>query len=300
MSIPKYNEMYRSFLSTLQDGKIHSLKEIKRQVIQDFSLSEAALAERFASGNQSVFENRIGWCRTYLKKAELIESPSRAQFIITETGKVLFESGDKIDNDALHRYPSFQKFLDGETAESSTNDKNQDEKETPQETLERVCKEMDKALGEDLLTEIIKMDPYKFEQLVVDLLIKMGYGKLQYNSVATKKSGDEGIDGIVTADKLGFDSVYIQAKRFNGVTVGRPELQKFVGALAGQGAQKGLFITSSKFSKEAEQFAEKNLNLKIVLVDGKELTQLMIDYGLGVTTESTYYVKRLDSDFFVE
>lgn len=291
--------MYRSFLSVLQDGQVHSLKEVKRQVIKDFSLTESDIAERFASGNQSVFENRIGWCRTYLKKAELIGSPARGQFVVTENGKKLYESTEIIDNNALHKYPSFVKFLDGGDSEAGDSTLT-DEMETPQETLERVCKEMDNELAEEILAEILKMNPFKFEQLVVDLLIKMGYGKLNYNSVATKKTGDEGIDGVVTADKLGFDSVYIQAKRFSSVTVGRPELQKFVGALAGQGAQKGLFITSSKFSKEAEQFVEKNLNFKIVLVDGSELAQLMIDYGLGVTTESTYCVKRLDSDFFVE
>lgn len=299
MPIPKYNEMYRSFLSVLTDENVHSLKEIKNKVIMDFNLSESDLSERFATGNQSVFENRIGWCRTYLKKASLIESPTRAQFIITDNGKALYDSEEIIDNAALHKYPSFVEFVDGNLLKKDQIP-SEEIQETPQETLDRVCKEMNDALGEELLSEILKMDPFRFEQLVVDLLIKMGYGKLQYNSFATKKTGDEGIDGIVTADKLGFDSVYIQAKRFSSGVIGRPEIQKFVGALAGQGAQKGLFITSSKFSKEAEQFAEKNLNFKIILVDGIQLTRLMIEYGLGVTTESTYFVKRLDSDFFID
>lgn len=299
MPIPKYNEMYRPFLAVLQDGNVHSLKEIKSKVIEEFKLTETDIAERFASGNQLVIDNRIGWCRTYLKKAELIESPARGQFKVTLAGKKLYDSGQNIDNEALRKYPAFLKFEQG----SITGMKDaslEDKVETPQETLEHVCMELDNALGEELLAEILKMDPYKFEQLVVDLLIKMGYGKLQYNSIATKKSGDEGIDGIVTADKLGFDSIYIQAKRFSSGVVGRPDIQKFVGALAGQGAQKGLFITSSKFSKEAEQFVQKNLNFKIVLVNGTQLAQLMIDYGMGVSIESTYTVKRLDSDFFVE
>lgn len=166
--------------------------------------------------------------------------------------------------------------------------------------MDRVYKELNQSLANDLLTEISEMNPYRFEVLVVELLVKMGYGRLQYENRVTRKSGDEGIDGIVTADKLGFDSIYIQAKRFKDNSVGRPDIQKFVGALAGQGAQKGIFITSSTFTKEAVAFVGRNLNYKIVLIDGMKLAELMIEYELGVSRQYTYEVKRLDSDYFSE
>ncbi len=166
--------------------------------------------------------------------------------------------------------------------------------------MDRVYKELNQSLANDLLTEISEMNPYRFEVLVVELLVKMGYGRLQYENRVTRKSGDEGIDGIVTADKLGFDSIYIQAKRFKDNSVGRPDIQKFVGALAGQGAQKGIFITSSTFMKEAVAFVGRNLNYKIVLIDGMKLAELMIEYELGVSRQYTYEVKRLDSDYFSE
>lgn len=172
--------------------------------------------------------------------------------------------------------------------------------ETPQETFDRVYREWNKSLANELLTEIVEMNPYRFETLVVELLVKMGYGRLQYESHVTRKSGDEGIDGIVTADKLGFDSIYIQAKRFKENPVGRPDVQKFVGALAGQGAQKGIFITTATFTKEAIAFVERNLNYKIVLIDGNRLAELMIEYELGVSTQYTYQMKKIDSDYFSE
>jgi restriction system protein len=171
---------------------------------------------------------------------------------------------------------------------------------SPQERIESALNELNEELAGDLMTEIMKMTPYEFERLVVKLLIKMGYGKPEENKDAvTAKSGDEGIDGIVSSDKFGFDSIYIQAKQWkNDSTVGRPEIQKFLGALAGQGATKGIFITTAKFSKEAEAFAAKQLHSKIVLVDGERLTKLMIEFDLGVSTVHAYLVKRIDSDFF--
>ena len=197
-----------------------------------------------------------------------------------------------IDDTVLKQFPSFVEFAFG--------DRKEYQNETPQETMDRVYKELNQSLANDLLTEISEMNPYRFEVLVVELLVKMGYGRLQYENRVTRKSGDEGIDGIVTADKLGFDSIYIQAKRFKDNSVGRPDIQKFVGALAGQGAQKGIFITSSTFMKEAVAFVGRNLNYKIVLIDGMKLAELMIEYELGVSRQYTYEVKRLDSDYFSE
>ena len=303
MAIPKYYEMYRAFLECLQDGNIHTIKETKLYVINSFSLSDEDLAEMLPSGKQRVFDNRIGWCRTYLKKASLIISPARAQFVITEAGKRLVEQPSEINDDTLMQFPDFVKFKKGEiedTGEPASEQSNVQEDETPQEILDRAHKELNNALANELLSEVLEMDPYRFESLVVDLLVKMGYGKMQYDTGATKKSGDEGIDGVVTADKLGFDSIYILAKRFKDGPIGRPDIQKFVGALAGQGAQKGIFITTSRFTKEAEEFVSKNLNYKIVLIDGKRLADLLIEYELGVSTEYVYKVKKIDSDYFTE
>lgn len=300
MAVPKYYEMYKSFLKVLIDGKIHSMQEEKQQVISDFNLSEEQTTELLPSGRQSIFDNRIGWCRTYLKKAGLIESPSRGQYRITDSGIKVYNENEVVNDYVLRQFPAFLKFKGEDNHKDKEVIESKSDEETPQETLDRVFKELNLSLANELLAEICKMDPYRFETLVVELLIKMGYGRLQYGSQATKKSGDEGIDGIVTADKLGFDSIYIQAKRFKDNTVGRPDIQKFVGALAGQGAQKGIFITTSSYTKEAIEFVEKNLNYKIVLIDGTRLAELMIEYELGVSTQYTYHVKQIDSDYFLE
>lgn len=300
MAVPKYYEMYKSFLKVLIDGEIHSIQEEKQQVISDFNLSEEQTTELLPSGRQSIFDNRIGWCRTYLKKAGLIESPSRGQYRITDSGIKVYNENEVVNDYVLRQFPAFLKFKGEDSHKDKEVIESKSDEETPQETLDRVFKELNLSLANELLAEICKMDPYRFETLVVELLIKMGYGRLQYGSQATKKSGDEGIDGIVTADKLGFDSIYIQAKRFKDNTVGRPDIQKFVGALAGQGAQKGIFITTSSYTKEAIAFVEKNLNYKIVLIDGTRLAELMIEYELGVSTQYTYHVKQIDSDYFLE
>ena len=300
MAIPKYYEMYKSFLTVLLDGKVHTIKEEKQQVIKDFRLSENEIAELLPSGKQTVFDNRIGWCRTYLKKAGLIVSPSRGQYQITDAGHRTYLENNIIDDTVLKQFPSFVEFAFGDRKEYQKENDAPVTDETPQETMDRVYKELNQSLANDLLTEISEMNPYRFEVLVVELLVKMGYGRLQYENRVTRKSGDEGIDGIVTADKLGFDSIYIQAKRFKDNSVGRPDIQKFVGALAGQGAQKGIFITSSTFMKEAVAFVGRNLNYKIVLIDGMKLAELMIEYELGVSRQYTYEVKRLDSDYFSE
>lgn len=299
MAVPKYYEMYNIFLECLKDKEVHSLKEIKQIAIEKLDLSEEDLNQMLPSGRQRLFDNRLGWCRAYLKKANLIISPKKAQFQITDRGMELLLQNSKITDETLMKYPEFVLFKTGNRIlEDKLNIEH--EESTPQEILEKSYQELNDALANDLLNEILEMDPYKFESLVVDLLIKMGYGKLQFNSKVTKKSNDEGIDGIVTADKLGFDSIYIQAKRYKNNSIGRPEIQKFVGALAGQGAQKGIFITTSNFTKEAIEFTEKTLSYKIVLIDGHKLSDLMIEYDLGVSVEYTYKVKRVDSDYFSE
>ena len=303
MAVPKYNELMPSIIRCLADGEIHSLKELTDFCAMEFKLSSTDRAEVISSGQNKLL-NRVGWAKAYLKKAGLIESPKRAHFCLTTEGKKALNQGaDCVTLDYLTQFESFNEFQ-GKVynKETHSNEAVVIQPESPQEQIETALTSLNDDLSDELMTEIMKISPYEFERLVVKLLVKMGYGNMDENQDAvTAKSGDEGIDGIVSADKFGFDSIYIQAKQWKqDSTVGRPEIQKFLGALAGQGATKGIFITTSQFTKEAINFAAKQLHSKIVLVNGKQLTKLMIDYNLGVSTVATYEVKRIDSDFFNE
>ena len=304
MPIPKYDEMYRAFLDCLADGQQHKSKEVKDAVAGVFSVSEKDRAELLPSGKQQLFDNRIGWTRTYLKKAGLVQSPSRGVYVITPAGRqVLDENPPQINNLFLQRFESFRKFISPNNEDTVTAiPVEKVSSKTPQDILDEAFQQINTTLADDLLHEIMKQSPAFFEHLVVKLLTQMGYGGSVDNAgMVIGQTGDEGIDGIIREDKLGFSLIYIQAKRWDcDKTVGRPELQKFVGALAGQGASKGLFITTAKFTKEAYQYAEKQHTTKVVLVDGTTLAKLMIEYDLGVSTEVTYRIKRIDSDFFAE
>ena len=296
MAVPKYYEMYYSFLQSLSDGEEHPYSDVKKKVIEDFKLTDIELAELLPSGKQPVFSNRIGWCRTYLKKAGLIESPTKAHFMITKSGREVLKSGKKITNEVLREFPSFVKFIDGDTKKVKDTAEEKDSlnnDETPQETLERVYGELNNVLKDELLTRIHEKSPDFFEKMVVELMEKMGYGRGQI----TQKSRDEGIDGMVYQDKLGFDVIYIQAKRYDlEKTVGRPELQKFGGAIPEKNA-KGLFVTTGRFSPDAQKYANDR---HIILIDGQHLAELMIEYDFGVSTEYTYRIKRIDMDVFEE
>lgn len=262
MPIPKYDEMYRAFLDCLADGQLHKSKEVKDAVAGVFSVSEKERAEMLPSGKQQLFDNRIGWTRTYLKKAGLVQSPSRGIYVITPAGRqVLNENPPQIDNLYLQRFESFRKFISPNNNEESTTSTPAAKvsSKTPQDILDEAFQQINTTLADDLLSEIMKQPPAFFEHLVVKLLTQMGYGgSVDDAGTVIGQTGDEGIDGIIREDKLGFSLIYIQAKRWDcDKTVGRPEIQKFVGALAGQGASKGLFITTAKFTKEARQYAEK-------------------------------------------
>ena len=240
----------------------------------------------------------------YLDRAGLIETPSRGQYCITEEGKEALASGDKIDLKYLDRYPAFVDFHTASSEEFDSSDnvsagKKAGEK-SPTEILDDAFKTVNATLAGDLINEVMKLTAGEFENLVVQLLLKMGYGSGVDNAgVATKLSGDGGIDGIIKEDQLGFSSIYIQAKQWAlNSTVGRPEIQKFAGALQGEKATKGLFITTAKFSKEARQYANNLRQSNIVLIDGDALMRLMIKYNLGVSVEQIYEVKRIDTDFF--
>lgn len=300
MAIPKYNELYRLVLLSLQDGGTHSMKEVRDFIISTLHLTEQDLAETLPSNpKSSVFSGRVGWAKTYLLKAQMIDSPQRGHIFITPSGKALLESGISITNTVLaQKCPEFLDFYRRKNSGSDSITLAPDEvqaeaPETPQETFDRVYAIINEQLADDLLAEVLNQTPAFFEQLVVDLMKAMNYGE----GFVTKYSDDDGIDGIIHEDQLGFNLIYIQAKRWKpDVTIGKPELQKFAGAMMGPPrVEKGLFITTAKFSPKARDFANAQ---HIILVDGKRLTELMIEYGVGVSTQKAYLIKRVDSDYF--
>lgn len=307
--IPDYQSVMLPLLKLVSDGEEYQYRTIIEKLVLHFNITEEERKKLLNSGRQSVFENRIGWARTYLKKAGLLQSPKRAHFSITDRGlKALSDNqsqGVVIDTKYLRQFPEFLEFQNpSETDDFDTKQiilNTSVSEETPEEILDRAYSNIRKALASDLLAKVIESSPAFFERLVVELLVKMGYGgSIKDAGNAIGRSGDEGIDGTIKEDKLGLDIIYIQAKRWSiGNNVGRPDLQKFVGALAGQGAKKGIFITTSSFSKEAFEYTPRN-ETKIVLIGGEQLAQLMIDYGIGCTAHQLYELKRLDSDYFSE
>lgn len=303
MSIPKYHEFMKPILEILKDNQRHKRVEMYIVLASQLNLSQEEMEEWLPSGKQLVYKNRIGWALTYLKKAKLIKSTQRAVFKITELGQsVIKENPSVINKKYLKRFDSFIDFINSSHNNLLDFDTNESEEdESPQDLLDRAYKTISSSLVDDILIEIMNQSSDFFEKLVVDLLVNMGYGgsKIE-NSQVLGKVGDEGIDGVIKEDKLGFDKIYIQAKRWDiKRTVGRPELQKFVGALTGQGATKGAFITTAQFTKEAKQYVGKQNACKIVLIDGKTLAEQMIEYNLGVSIENTYYIKRIDTDYFL-
>lgn len=298
MAVPKYDELFGSFLKAVGDGNIHPLKEIRNIVAEDIHLSEEDRAELLPSGKQTVFDNRLGWCRTYLKKAGLLESPARAQFRITDAGKKALKDADQIDGEYLMQFPSFREFQSHSSMKNVQQESS--ENKSPKEILEDALNVINESLSDELMEEIMKLSSTDFEKLVVQLLLKMGYGDgVDDAGNVTTATRDGGIDGLIKEDQLGFSYIYIQAKQWLPErTVERPEIQKFAGALQGQQASKGLFITTASFSKGAREFADNLLGSKIVLIDGQQLTKLMIKHNLGVSVEVTYELKRIDSDYF--
>lgn len=302
MALPKYDEIYPYLLSCLADSMPHTAKELRSKIASQMGVTEEEQKQMLSSGRQSVFSNRVGWAATYLKKAGLVESPARGTYVLAEAGKqALLLPPQEINNRFLSQYDSFLEFY-GKAAYSPKGIPSAlpDAEQTPQDTLDLAYAQIKSALADEVLSEVLKQSPAFFEMLVVNLLEKMGYGGSQEDpGTVVGKTGDEGIDGIIREDKLGFNSIYIQAKRWErDRAVGRPEIQKFVGALAGQGANKGLFITTAQFTKEARIYAERQHTTKVVLVDGAMLAKLMIEYDIGVSTGTVYKLKHLDTDFF--
>lgn len=304
VAVPKYNELMPYVIQALGDGNIHTIKELEAFCVDALQLSVEDRQELLPSGRQTALINRLNWAKTYLQKAGLVVTPKRGNHQLTDLGKKAFADGpEKVTLNYLKQFDSYNEFMaikkeDGKIVSAVE----EVETQSPQDMLDEAISQMNASLADDLMTEIMKISSYEFERLVVRLLLKMGYGTLQLNKEAvTQKTNDEGIDGIVTADKFGFDSVYIQAKQWKiDSTVSRPEVQKFLGALVSKGASKGLFITTSTFTKGAIDCAKEVKPQKVVLVDGEQLAKLMIEYNLGVSTVETYEVKRVDYDFFNE
>ena len=296
MSIPDFQSIMLPFLLNLEDGREHSLHEMLNSLANYFKLTESELKELLPSGKQTIFTNRVGWA--YLKKAGLIKPTRRGYFKITSRGQeVLSERPERINISYLSKYPEFVEF---KTPKKESNEKAAGEIEemNPEEALEMSYQQIRWELATDLLENIRNCSPGFFEQMVVELLVTMGYGGSRKDAgEAIGQSGDEGIDGIIKEDRLGLDIIYIQAKRWSG-TVGRPEIQKFAGALMGMGAKKGVFITASSFTKEALEYAQA-IDARIILIDGEQMANMMIDFDVGVTTVNTYNIKRLDSDYFI-
>jgi len=302
MAIPQFKYFILPFLQHLADNKEHSMKEMEDALASQFNLTENELAETTPSGRMTIVSNRVGWSKTYLKKAALIDAPKKALFKITPAGqKVLAEKPEVIDPKFLKQFSSFNEFING-SEESDKNDKVEESLEelTPEETMEAGYESITKELYSELLNQLKSSSPAFFEQAVIDLMLGMGYGGSRKDAgQAIGRSGDEGIDGVIKEDKLGLDLIYIQAKRWNGASVGRPDVQSFVGALNGKFAKKGIFITTSSFTKEAIEYAQR-LDSKVILIDGWQLVKLMTEHNIGVSTVATYDIKKVDSDYFLE
>jgi restriction system protein len=307
MPIPDYQTIMLPLLQFCDQAQSEiSTRAAVDGLAKQFKLSDAELREMLPSGTQPTFSNRVGWAATYMKKAGLLTPTRRGYYRVTDQGqKFLKTNPARIDAKVLRQFPEFVDFtkLKG-TRKSQTKDQpaeiELDSDSTPSEALEDAYQNLRAQLASDILDSLKKVDPTHFERVVVELIVKMGYGGSRADAgKAIGRSGDEGIDGIIKEDKLGLDTIYIQAKRRESATVTRPDLQQFAGALQGQGAHKGIYITTSRFTQEAKDYAQR-LGSKIVLIDGEQLAELMIDHDVGVTTVSTYVLKRIDSDYFLE
>jgi restriction system protein len=300
--IPGFQKMMFPLLRFAGDNKEHSTAEALNAIANEFRITEDQQNQLLPSGNQKIFYNRVFWAKAYLKMAGLIENTKRAHFKITERGiNTLKENPQEINLKYLKRFPDYVELSESWKKDSSKPESDEADAtpQTPEESLESSFQDIQKTLAQDLLSKIKSCSPSFFEKMVIELLVSMGYGGSRIDAGrAIGKSGDEGIDGIIKEDKLGLDVIYIQAKRWENV-VGRPEIQKFVGALAGQGAKKGIFITTSRFTNEAKEYLPRN-ETKIVLIDGEQLAKLLIDYNLGVSSQAIYELKKIDSDYFEE
>jgi restriction system protein len=306
MPVPEFNEIKAPAIQFFADGKSHRLAEVFETLAKHFNLTETEQNEMLPSGTQRRWHNRANWACYDLFRAGLLDRPKKGTYIITELGKkVAAEKPAAIDRDYLMKFPGFAEFvqaankIEGKESTKQIEIASAEKSATPQEIIESAYKAIQTSVKSELLGLVKKMDPYRFEQVVIDLLVAMGYGGSREEAArVTKASNDEGIDGVINEDRLGLDVIYIQAKRWQH-SVGRKEIQSFVGALAGQQAHKGIFITTSEFVETAKTYA-KNISQKVILIDGDRLADLMIEHNIGVTLSHSYELKRIDSDYFEE
>ena len=302
MPVPDFQSLMRPLLELASDGKEHRLQEAREKLAEKYGLTEVDLKTLLPSGRQTVFVNRVAWAKVYLAAAGLLDSPQRGCFKISEQGRsALKEAPDRITTKFLERFPEFIAFRSSprKQKEIAAPGGSDEEGQTPEEALEAAHHKLRSELVVELIRLVKKCSPEFFERLVVELLLNMGYGGSRKEAgEAIGTVGDEGLDGLINEDRLGLDTIYLQAKRWDG-TVGRPEIQKFVGALHGKRAKKGVFITTATFSADAKEYV-RNIDPKVVLIDGQQLAEYMIDFGVGVNSVNLYEVKRIDSDYFAE
>lgn len=306
MAIPDYQTLMRPFLEMIKDGQDHLMKSAVEKLAKEFRLSNDELAEVLPSGQQTIFKNRVSWARTYLKYAGLVDSVGRGIVRITPNGLTFLKRHKgPVQSKDLEQFPAFLEFKNKSVSTLKVEDPADQVIEpelsclTPLEQMESAFEQSRQSTRVDLLQRLKSCSPGYFERIVVELLMKMGYGGIAGKGEVTRFSSDGGIDGIINQDKLGLDVVSIQAKRWES-TVGRPTVQGFVGSMDYIRARKGVIITTSKFSREAEDYVERIEGKKVVLIDGDELAELMIDHNLGVTVKKRYELKEVSNDFFDE
>lgn len=302
MAIPTYQELMLPLMRAVGDSKEHRIRDLKHRIADECNLTTEERNRMLPSGKTAVIFNRIHWARTYLVKAGLLAAPARGIVRITQRGlDVLAKNPPTIDAKYLKQFDEFRGFLGAQKSTAKVDqDQTLDEADTtPDEQLATAFATLQVELAKEVLEQVLQVSPTSFEHIVLELLVAMGYGgSLEDAARVVGRAGDGGIDGVIKEDRLGLDEVYVQAKRWSG-TVGRPELQKFAGALQGRRARKGVFITTSSFSREAEEYVAA-IESKIVLVDGERLAALMIEHDIGVSRVRAFVTKRLDSDYFEE
>jgi len=301
MPVPDFQSFFKPLLDVAADGKEHSMKEARDIIARRMNISDEDLRELLPSGTQTKYDNRIAWAKSYFVQANVFDSPRRGWFKITERGKELHKKGhDRIDVKILNQFPEFVEFHTAKPGQETDEGHAETSAiETPEETLQKAYANIRADLAAEILERIKGNSPQFFERLVVDVMVALGYGGSRADAgKSIGQVGDEGLDGIIKEDRLGLDVIYLQAKRWEG-TVGRPEIQKFVGALHGKRAKKGVFITTGRFSDDAVKYVE-SIDPKVILIDGRTLAKLMIDYGLGTTSTAKYEIRRVDSDYFAE
>lgn len=308
MPVPDYQTLMRPLLALTEDGQVHRIGDMRDALAARFELTPEDIAERLPSGRDTVLRNRVGWAATYLYRSGLLERPRRAHYRITARGRtVLADHPERVDLTVLSQFEEYTEFRDstGTTPSPPASAPQLDvttaapeDSETPEERMEQSYRQLRSAIADELLERVRDKSWEFFEDLVLDVLRSMGYGGPRGSSEHLGRSGDEGVDGVIREDALGLDLIYVQAKKWTN-NVQRPDIQGFYGALEGKRASKGVFITTSDYSPQAREYAA-SVSRRLVLINGRELAELMLDHGVGVAVEHSYEVKRIDLDYFIE